>query len=118
MHWAIIKLKNGEEEILIDDSRITGDSIYIPMHIFDADLVASISDVEMKGFWRKNYAKDYIIPFSAKHGETFRFMDQPVSTGVNIEGKWESPHSYALVVPNPETGNVRFLLEVRYNELN
>lgn len=36
----------------------------------------------------------------------------------NTEGKWESPHSYALVVPNPEMGNVRFLLEVRYEGLN
>lgn len=33
-------------------------------------------------------------------------------------GKWESPHSYELIVPNPETGNGQFVLEVRYDGMN
>lgn len=36
----------------------------------------------------------------------------------NEDGKWESPHSYLLMVPNPATGNVQFRLEVRYQGLD
>lgn len=32
-------------------------------------------------------------------------------------GKWESPHSYVLIVPNPANGNGQFILEVRYDGL-
>jgi len=84
-----VNLINGEENIPIDEVRIEGDSIYIPMHIFDADLVACFNEHEMTGYWRKNYAENYIIPFSAKHGETFRFFDQPAEIQVNIQGRWE-----------------------------
>ena len=84
-----IILRNGKEKIPIYNSRIIGDSIYIPMHIFDADLVASFNEHEMKGYWRKNYAKDYRIPFTARYGETFRFTDNPSEAEVNISGRWE-----------------------------
>ncbi len=84
-----ISLINGEENIPINEVEIKDDSIYIPMHIFDADLVASFSDHEMKGYWRKNYAEDYRIPFTARHGETFRFIDKPGKVQVNIQGRWE-----------------------------
>ncbi len=33
----------------------------------------------------------------------------------NEAGKWESPHSYLLVVPQPDKGNAHFSLEVRYH---
>ncbi len=84
-----VSLINGKEIIPIDEVRIEGDSIYIPMHIFDADLVASFNDHEMTGYWRKNYAEGYVIPFTAKYGETFRFFDQPDEIKGNIQGRWE-----------------------------
>jgi len=84
-----VTLINGEEEILIDEAYISGDSIFMPMHIFDSDLVAIFNDTEMNGFWRKNYAQDYIIPFTAEKGGTFRFIDQPGSPPMNIAGRWE-----------------------------
>jgi peroxiredoxin len=82
-------LINGEEKILIEDASISGDSIFIPMHIFDADLVASFNEKKMMGYWRKNYVEDYIIPFTAEKGGTFRFVDQPSSPPSSIEGRWE-----------------------------
>jgi hypothetical protein len=36
----------------------------------------------------------------------------------NPDGKWESPHSYLLMVPDPARGNARFMLEVRYHGMN
>ena len=84
-----VVLKNGKEEIPIYDTKITGDSIYIPMHIFDADLVASFTSNQMIGYWRKNYAQDYTIPFSARFGDSYRFIDQSAKARVNIDGRWE-----------------------------
>jgi peroxiredoxin len=85
----LVTLINGKEELQIEEAEISGDSIIIPMHIFDADLVASFNESEMKGFWRKNYVKDYIIPFSAEKGGTYRFMDEVSPSPMDIEGKWE-----------------------------
>lgn len=89
MGQIMVNLINGEEKIPIENVRIQDDSIYIPMHIFDADLVASFSDHEMTGYWRKNYAEGYLIPFTAQHGKTFRFIDKPGEVRVNIQGRWE-----------------------------
>lgn len=89
MNQVHLSLINGEEKIRIDEVRIEGDSIFIPMHVFDADLVASFTDHEMTGYWRKNYAEGYVIPFSARHGETFRFIEQPGEVKANIQGRWE-----------------------------
>lgn len=36
----------------------------------------------------------------------------------NADGKWESPHSYLLMVPDAAVGNVQFMLEVRYDGLS
>ena len=36
----------------------------------------------------------------------------------NADGKWESPHSYALIVPDSSRGNAQFVLEVRYEGMN
>jgi len=85
----IVVLKNGEEEIPIYDTKIVADSIHIPMHIFDADLVASFTTIQMKGYWRKNYVSDYTIAFSATHGNSFRFSDHSKDTQANIDGRWE-----------------------------
>ena len=36
----------------------------------------------------------------------------------NEDGKWESEHSYVLMVPPADRGNGHFVLEVRYDGLN
>ncbi|HEY5701232.1 MAG TPA: hypothetical protein VIT83_04005 [Gammaproteobacteria bacterium] len=36
----------------------------------------------------------------------------------NQDGKWESEHSYVLIVPPADRGNGHFVLEVRYDGLN
>ncbi len=36
----------------------------------------------------------------------------------NEGGKWESPHSYLLFVPDASQSNARFILEVRYDGLD
>ncbi|MDB5262598.1 MAG: alkyl hydroperoxide reductase [Adhaeribacter sp.] len=89
---TIAYLVNGAEKILLDEITITGDSVTIPLHIFDADLKAHINDAEdgMKGKWiRYNLEEPYEVSFSAKHGAEYRFFRQPDKPTQNYSGKWE-----------------------------
>jgi thiol-disulfide isomerase/thioredoxin len=68
-----IYLRNAEERILLDEVSVTGDSVDITLHIFDATIKAIIQGDSLHGKFIKNYEKDYKIPFRAAHGQTFRF---------------------------------------------
>jgi len=52
---------------------VTGDSVDIVLHIFDADIKARIEGDTLKGEFIKNYEKDYRIPFRAVYGQNYRF---------------------------------------------
>jgi len=85
-------LINGEEKILLDEILITGDSVKIPLHIFDADLKAHINDSEdgIKGKWtRYNLEEPFVVPFSAKHDKSYRFSEKPPVAAQNYSGKWD-----------------------------
>ena len=45
---------NGAERLALDEAYFEGDSLHIPMLIFDSDLVVKVTENEMKGFWKKN----------------------------------------------------------------
>jgi len=91
--WRI-DLVNGVEHIPIDSMHIVGDSIYIPMHIFDAQIVARISETEMKGYYQKlDTDKNYQLPFYAQHNINYRFaFPEGFSQHTNkqrLAPKWE-----------------------------
>lgn len=83
-----IKLLNAEEEILIDEIKIKGDSIYADLHIFDSKLKAKIENGILHGTFEKNYSKGYILPFKAEKGKSYRF-NPGNNTEINIAGRWE-----------------------------
>lgn len=64
--------------------------------------------ISNESFFAEKKAKWIMRPGQSKW--TFRVQCE--------DGKWESPHSYLLIVPNPETGNSQFLLEVRYDGMS
>ncbi|MEO1051068.1 MAG: TlpA disulfide reductase family protein [Bacteroidota bacterium] len=82
-----IYLINDQERLLLDVIEINGDSAYIPMHIFDADIKAVITENTMSGTWTKNYEEDYVVSFEAKHGDEDRFKtsDEEVKS---FDGTW------------------------------
>jgi len=89
---TIAYLINGEEKILLDDISVTGDSVKIPLHIFDADLKAHINDSQdgMKGKWTQyNLEEPFVINFSAKHDKNYRFSEKPPVSTQNYTGKWD-----------------------------
>lgn len=68
-----IYLRNADERLLLDEVNVAGDSIDIGLHIFDANIKASIKGDTLQGEFIKNYEKDFNIPFTAVYGQSFRF---------------------------------------------
>ncbi len=113
-----VVLMNGNERLRLDEVEMYRDSIHLPMHIFDTKIIAAVSSQSMKGQWEKNYLDDYIIPFSARSGESFRFTDYPEDPPYDINGQWEvyfvsgSDSSLAVGIFREENGKLEgtFLL--------
>jgi thiol-disulfide isomerase/thioredoxin len=83
-------IRNAGEKLLLDEVIIKGDSVNIPLHIFDANFVAVNTGDSLKGEFVKNYEKDYRIPFQAVHGQTFRFENtNSAADTVDYSGKYE-----------------------------
>lgn len=66
-------LKNATERILLDEISFRNDSVFIQLHIFDADLRAKVNGNTLEGTYYKNYAPEISLPFSATFGETQLF---------------------------------------------
>jgi thiol-disulfide isomerase/thioredoxin len=81
-------LKNAEEKLLQDEVSFEGDSVKITMLIFDIELKAKILGNKLEGTYAKNYDPDFKLPFTAIHGEDFRFA-QLSDASVNFSGKYE-----------------------------
>lgn len=81
-------LINGEDRMEIDSIVTNGDSVEIPMLVFDAYICAEIDGDRMEGRWIKPYAIDYKLPFTAQAGEDHRFLVSE-KAGFDASGKWE-----------------------------
>lgn len=83
-------LLNADERLLLDEVAVEGDSIDMTLHIFDANIKASINEDSMDGWFIKNVGDDYRLPFRAVHGQEHRF-DSAASPGIteNFSGKYE-----------------------------
>ena len=68
-----IYLRNADERLLLDEIKVYGDSVDIGLHIFDANIKAHVKGDTLRGEFIKNYEKDFNIPFTAVHGQSFRF---------------------------------------------
>lgn len=122
-----IYLINAEERLLLDEITITGDSIDVALHIFDANFKARIKGDTLEGLFIKNFTTDYRLPFRAIHGQSYRFVRSTNQLDIpNFEGKYEvtfiheSDTTPAIAVFNQErdsvtgtfltpTGDYRFL---------
>ncbi len=81
-------LRNGEERILLDSIHVSGDSVSMPMPIFDTEIIAQTDGQQWRGIWRKNYQDDYEIPFVATHGERHLFTKSAAKPAVDFSGRW------------------------------
>src|ERR1041385_3133644 len=83
-------LQNAGEEILLDEITITGDTVEMYLHIFDASLKARIDGHQLTGTFVKYYAPQANIPFTAMHGDNFRFVkNETAATSPDFTGKYQ-----------------------------
>jgi thiol-disulfide isomerase/thioredoxin len=82
---------NGEERLALDTAYFKGDSLVIPMDIFDANLTAKIKGDEMTGTYKKMRSNGTFLVgnFKAKRGNLSRF-EGILPTKSNISGKWST----------------------------
>ncbi|MGK7390983.1 MAG: TlpA disulfide reductase family protein [Candidatus Cyclobacteriaceae bacterium M2_1C_046] len=71
---TIAYLINASEKIELDEVYYFEDSVKVPLHIFDAALVANINENELNGYYIRYYEDDYKLPFQAIHGINKRFV--------------------------------------------
>jgi thiol-disulfide isomerase/thioredoxin len=84
-----VYIRNAGEKLLLDEVVISGDSVNIGLHIFDANIKAAINGDTLQGEFIKNYEKDYNIPFQAVYGQTFRFEPSKDTTNMpDFSGKY------------------------------
>ena len=86
-----ITLRNAEERLKLDEVMLKGDSIFITLNIFGAELRAKVLSPEsLEGLWIKHgYKEPYEVPFKANFGEDFRFKSSDKPAEVDFSGKWE-----------------------------
>lgn len=83
-------LQNVSEEILLDEITITGDTVEMHLHIFDASLKAKIDGDKLTGTFVKYYAMQANIPFTATYGEDFRFVkNETTAVQPDFTGKYQ-----------------------------
>lgn len=99
---------NGAERLAMDEAYMEGDSLHIPMLIFDSDLVAKVSGNQMKGSWKKNRNGKWVsvLPFKAEKGNVYWFAKTPQATTKNISGK------YATYFQRPERKDSSFAVGI------
>ncbi len=99
---------NGAERLALDDAYFEGDSLHIPMLIFDSDLVVKVSDNQMKGFWKKNRNGVWVsvMPFKADKGDIYLFTKTPQPTKHQLSGK------YATYFQRPERKDSSFAVGI------
>jgi thiol-disulfide isomerase/thioredoxin len=81
-----VTLRNGDEKLLLDEISITGDSVNMVLHIFDAALRAKIDGNTLQGYFIRNYANDRFA-FTANYGDDYRF-ERTGKAQVDYAGKY------------------------------
>ncbi|MFM8739330.1 MAG: TlpA family protein disulfide reductase, partial [Cytophagales bacterium] len=80
-----VHIKNGTEDLLLDEVSLFVDSVHMVMHIFDAEIRAKINGDQLTGTFVKNYAQ----PFRASFGEDFRFAKNAAEKTIDFSGKYQ-----------------------------
>lgn len=81
-----VYLKNAQENLLLDEVKVNGDSVTFQMHIFDAQLKARLWDDSLQGYFIKNSQADYRLPFHAVYDKSYRFEEAQGTA--DATGKW------------------------------
>ena len=82
---------NGNERLPMDTATVQGDSIRIPMALFESELVAKIDGNTLRGEWRHRTAQQMqTLPFEAQLGVNYRFVPGDKAIKANLTGNWST----------------------------
>ncbi len=84
---------NASEKFQTDDVAISDDSLRIPISLFDAEIVAKMTDKGLVGIFRKNKGrKSFVqVPFKATLGYNYRFVPTlKTAKKKDLQGKWST----------------------------
>lgn len=81
---------NGSERLKMDDATVQGDSLHIPMALFESELIGKIESNRLMGVWkRRRIGQQYqTMPFEAQYGLKYRFTPEGKQATMNVTGKW------------------------------
>lgn len=93
--WTL-HIYNGEEDLVITETVLRNDSLFITMPIFDSEIVTRIvSPDSLEGEFRNHARKDHkILPFHAGQGPQWRFSPPDSTPMHGVSGKWEVDFVY------------------------
>jgi thiol-disulfide isomerase/thioredoxin len=93
-------LVNGAERVRVPEVQVQGDRIEMRMPGFENRLSAQIDGDKLTGeaVIVKSGGKQQVIPFVARHGPTYRFVETPAATRTDVSGRW------AVTFTEPDTG--------------
>jgi thiol-disulfide isomerase/thioredoxin len=89
-----IIIKNAEENIVVDEIKIKGDSVNFRMPVFDTEFRTKLVGNNLQGVWINHYRKEKnVIPFRAEFNNPNRFPYVPGKQNPYFEGRWETTFS-------------------------
>ena len=85
---CLVTLRNGAERVPLNQVKIVGDSVIIPIPDYDTELKGRIDGDRLTGvFYRLFAGKKSEIPFRAVHGNYPRFSNGEEGT-ISMTGRW------------------------------
>jgi len=73
---TVIRIRNAEEEILVDEILLGNDSLIADLPVFNTEILARIESPSMiSGFYVDHNRDSYKIPLTAEHDRNFRFTN-------------------------------------------
>lgn len=86
--WTVVLL-NGEERFPTGTPRIVGDSVFIPLPLFENELALKAQNNTLEGVLRKQDLRGDLLPVKAEKGINYRFSENGSSPLKDITGRYD-----------------------------
>lgn len=86
----LLYIENGSERLAVEDVQVEGNTLTARMPGYENRLTATIDGESLAGEFLlvKRDGNDQRIPFSARHGVSYRFFEQPSPGDASVAGRW------------------------------
>lgn len=100
-----VSLLNSEDVFRLDEVYWAGDSLIIPVEIFNSYLIGKPEGDDFKGFLKRKEGNGAGTPFTASNHQDFRFeFSSNHSTTATVDGKWSLRIKRSNGEPNETLG--------------